>query len=182
MILFTQHTATTAPQGAAEVLEKVRERYSFIPNLASYIAEAPVVLDAVMTLSVAFDNTSFPPEEQQLILLTISTLNGCTYCRTTHTGLGRSSGLSDEAIKAIQSDITIKDQRLNALYQFTKTVFINKGWVEEAAITSFLDAGFTKAQVFETIMGVALKTLTNYCNHIAGAEPNKELIAMAAMD
>jgi hypothetical protein len=28
-------------------------------------------------------------------------------------------------------------------------------------------------------MGVALKTLTNYCNHVAGAQPNAEFVAMA---
>jgi len=34
---------------------------------------------------------------------------------------------------------------------------------------SFLDAGYSKAQAFEVVLGIALKTMTNYCNHLAGA-------------
>ena len=30
------------------------------------------------------------------------------------------------------------------------------------------------------VMGIALKTLTNYCNHLVSAEPNEEFLAMAA--
>ena len=44
---------------------------------------------------------------------------------------------------------------------------------------AFLATGYTKAQVFEVVMGVAMKTLTNYSNHLAGAVPNPEFIAMA---
>lgn len=32
----------------------------------------------------------------------------------------------------------------------------------------FLDAGYTTAQALEAILGVGLKTLSNYASHIAG--------------
>ncbi len=40
-------------------------------------------------------------------------------------------------------------------------------------------AGYTKVKVFEVVMGVPIKTLTNYSNHLAGAVPNPEFVAMA---
>lgn len=39
-----------------------------------------------------------------------------------------------------------------------------------------------RAQVFECVLGVALKTLTNFCNHLAHAEPNPEFVAMAHLE
>lgn len=179
MTIFTRHTEKTAPKGAAEVLAKVMERYGFIPNLAAYVAEAPQVLDAVMALSTAFDNTTFTPQEQQIILLTVSVLNGCEYCRTAHTGLGRMSGLDDATVRAALQLERLPDDRMNALRDFTAAMVKEKGYVSDDKLLAFLNAGYTKAQVFELVMGIALKTLTNYSNHLAKAKPNPEFVAMA---
>ncbi len=182
MSIFTQHTETTAPQGAAEVLAKVKDRYGFIPNLAAYVAESPRVLDAIMNLAGAFDQTSLTPQEQQIVLLTVSALNGCSYCKTVHTALGRKAELDADALRATVAMEPLADPKLNALRDFTHKVVEERGWAAESDVRAFLAAGYTKAQVFEVVMGIALKTLTNYSNHLAGATPNAEFTAMAQGD
>lgn len=177
--IFTKHTDQTAPRGAAEVLAKVNQRYGFIPNLAAYVAEAPLVLDAVLNLSGAFDQTSLTPQERQVVLLTTSALNGCGYCRTVHTALGRMAEIDNATLKAIVALEPLPDRKLNALRDFTRKVVEERGWVEQGHVKAFLAAGYTKAQIFEVVMGVAMKTLTNYSNHLAGATPNAEFVAMA---
>lgn len=179
MDIFTKHTDATAPKGAAEVLSKVKERYGFIPNLAAYIAEAPLVLDSVMGLSGAFDKTSFSPQEQQIILATVSVLNDCSYCRTAHTALSRKAGMDDKTLKAVLDISPLPDKKQNALRDFTRALIEERGQVDEEKIHAFLGAGYTKAQVFEVVLGIAMKTLTNYSNHLAGAEPNREFVMMA---
>jgi uncharacterized peroxidase-related enzyme len=179
MSIFTRHTDLTAPKGAAEVLLKVKERYGFIPNLAAYVAESPLVLDAVLNLVGAFDKVSLTPQEQQIVLLTVSTLNGCSYCKTVHTALGRMAEMDSETLKATIAFEPLSDRKLNALRDFTRKVVEEKGWVKENDVQPFLAAGYAKAQVFEVVMGVAMKTLTNYSNHLAGAVPNPEFVAMA---
>ncbi|MCP9976901.1 hypothetical protein [Actinomadura madurae] len=42
-----------------------------------------------------------------------------------------------------------------------------RGWVEEAEVQAFLDAGYTRRHVMDVILGVGMKTLSNYTNHIA---------------
>lgn len=179
MSLFTKHDETSAPEGAAQVLEMVKDKYGFIPNLAAYVAESPGVLGAILKLSEAFDQSSLTPQEQQVVLLTVSTLNGCSYCKTVHTALGKQVQLDDATIQAVISFEPLKDTRLNALRDFTHQLLEEKGWLDKGKVQSFMDTGFTRAQVFEVIMGVALKTMTNYSNHLAGAEPNAEFISMA---
>ncbi|WP_434131927.1 carboxymuconolactone decarboxylase family protein [Methylocaldum sp. GT1BB] len=179
MSIFTQHSDMTAPAGAAEVLAKVKDLYGFIPNLGAYVSESPLVLDAVLNLDRAFDKVSLTPQERQVVLLTVSTLNGCSYCKTVHTALGRRAEVDGAVLKAVIALEPLPDRKLNALRDFTRKVMEEKGWVKEDDVQKFLMSGFTKAQVFEVVMGVALKTLTNYSNHLAGAVPNPEFIAMA---
>lgn len=179
MSIFIKHTESTAPVEAAVVLSAAKERYGFVPNLAAYVAESPLVLGAVLKLSEQFDQTSLSAQEQQLVLLTVSVLNGCSYCRTAHTALGKMADMNSETLQAIIAFKPLGDPRLEALRTFTQSVVEEKGWVDEQRVQAFLDAGFSRAQVFEIVLGVALKTITNYSNHLAGAEPNEEFVAMA---
>ena len=142
-------------------------------------AESPIVLDAVLALSAAFDKTSLTPQEQQVVQLTVSARNDCNYCRTVHTGLGRKAGLDGATVRATVAFEPLADRRLNALRDFARALVEDRGRVPEAKVDDFLSAGYTRAQVFEVVMGVALKILTNYCNHLVGAQPNAEFVAMA---
>jgi uncharacterized peroxidase-related enzyme len=180
MSLFTKHDESSAPADAAAVLSAAKERYGFVPNLAAYVAESPQVLAAILTLSEQFERTSLSPEEQQVVLLTVSALNGCNYCKAVHTALGKMANMSGEVLETIIACEPLADPRLEALRSFTRSIVEERGVVGEDAVQAFLDAGFTRAQVFEVVLGVALKTVTNYSNHLAGAEPNEEFIAMAS--
>ena len=179
MSLFTKHDETTAPAEAAAVLSAARERYGFVPNLAAYIAESPLVLGAVLELSEQFDHSSLSAQEQQLVLITVSALHGCSYCKTAHTALGKKAGMSDATLKSLIAFERLEDPRLEALRVFTIAVVEQRGRVDELTIRAFLNAGFSKAQVFEVVLGIAMKTITNYSNHLAGAEPNQEFVALA---
>ncbi|MCH6258168.1 carboxymuconolactone decarboxylase family protein [Puniceicoccaceae bacterium K14] len=179
MTTFTKHTTSTAPKGSSEILEKVEERYGFIPNLAAYLAESPAALGSLMSLAQAFDASSFTEHEQQIIQLTVSLMNGCTYCKTAHTALSRKADLDDETLQATIAFAPLPDAKQTTLRDFTRVVVENKGHVSEEELLKFLEAGYTQAQVFEVILGISMKTLTNYSNHFTGAKPNPEFIAMA---
>lgn len=182
MVTFTRHDSSTAGVGAAQVLARVKDRYGFVPNLAAYLAESPPVLDAVLNLGGSFERTSFSPREQQIVLLAVSAYHGCGYCQTVHTALALKVGLDRASLDAVLGSDPLPDARENVLRDFTRAVVASRGEVAGAEIKAFLDAGYTRAQVFECVLGVALKTLTNFCNHLAGAEPNPEFVAMARLD
>lgn len=179
MSIFTRHTENTSPEGASEVLDAVKQRYGFIPNLAAYVAESPNTLNTILKMSEAFDQSSFTAQEQQIVLLTVSALNGCSYCKTVHTALGKMADMEEATLNDVVALKPLKDPRLNSLRKFTQQLVENRGWLEEKDIQAFLEAGFDRGQVFEVVLGVALKTATNYSNHLANAEPNKEFLEMA---
>ncbi len=57
--------------------------------------------------------------------------------------------------------------RLAALSGFAAAMVEKRGWVSDAQIAAFLDAGFTKGHVLDVVLAVSMKTLSNYVNHIA---------------
>lgn len=179
MSVFTKYDPSTAPTEAAAVLSAAKARYGFVPNLAAFVAESPLVLSAILKLSEQFDLSSLSAQERNVVLLTVSALNGCSYCKTAHTAMGKMAEMSSETLQAIIAFKPLKDARLEALRSFTRTLVEEKGWADEMQVRDFLDAGFTRAQVFEVVLAIGLKTITNYSNHLAGAEPNKEFVAMA---
>ncbi len=51
--------------------------------------------------------------------------------------------------------------------RLTRAMVVQRGWVDEAEIEAFLAAGHTRRQVLDIVLGVGMKTLSNYTNHIA---------------
>lgn len=166
--MFPTHTIDSAPEGSKETLTAVEKAFGFLPNLAGKLAEAPTALDGYITLSGIFTGpkASLSPVEQQVVLLATSAENGCTYCGAAHGLMAHGAGLSRDDVRAVQAGQKISDSKLEALRAFATAVVEDRGWVKEADMEAFLNAGYTHAQVLEVIVGVAVKTITNYTNHI----------------
>ena len=117
--------------------------------------------------------------EQQVAYLAVNVLNQCEYCTSGHSVLARQAGVPDDAIQALREAETIADPRMQALRLFAEVVVRERGFVGDAAIDSFLSAGFTKANVLEVVTIVATKTISNYVNHI-GHTPLDGFMAQTA--
>lgn len=70
-------------------------------------------------------------------------------------------------IQALRQGSIPGETRAAALVVFTRAVVQQRGWVGEEALNAFLADGYTGAQVLEVLVIVALKTLSNYTNHLA---------------
>ena len=84
-----------------------------------------------------------------------------------HTGIANLEKVPEEVIEAARSGKPYADKRLEALRQFTRSVVVNRGWVSDEELETFLAAGFTKQHVLEIVVGVAYKVISTYTNHIA---------------
>lgn len=141
-----------------------------VPNLYAKMAEAPALLKAYQEISEIFTLSGLTPTEQQVVLLTVSRVNRCTYCVGAHSVLADMGGVATEVTDAIRNDTPIADPRLEALRRFTARLVEARGWLDDADVQAFFDAGYQPANVLDVIVGVGQKTLSNYTNHIAGTE------------
>lgn len=167
MTNFQVHTIDSAPEAAKPILQDAQKALGFVPNLYATMAEAPTILEGYMALSKIFSKTELSETERQIILMTNNRLNGCKYCMAAHTTLSQMGGVAADVIEALRNDTPISDKKLEALRQFATVINQSRGWPTDAEIEAFLDAGYTRQTVFEVILGTALKTLSNYTNHIA---------------
>ncbi len=164
---FTIYTIETAPENSKEALIHAKEAFGFIPNLEGILAEAPATLKAGMALWELFETTSFTPIEQQVIYLTANYEHDCRYCMAAHSGLAKMIGMTLEDIEALRQGQPLADRKLQALRLFTQQMIVARGWVNDQEVEAFLAAGYTKQQVLEVILGIAVKIIHNYSNHIA---------------
>lgn len=180
MTQFTTHTLQSAPAAAKPLLEAAKAKLGFIPNLYGNLAEAPAALQAYFDLSAHFDKTSFTPVERQVVLIAISTENNCEFCVAAHSLIARTMvKVPGAVVDALRQLRPLPDARLDALATFTREVVRGRGFVARDAVDAFLKAGFTRQQVIEVVLGVALKTLSNYVNHLTETKTNAEFAAEA---
>lgn len=180
MNTFTPHTLETAPEQARPLLNGAIAKLGFLPNLYAHLAEAPAALEAYFGLSAQFDKTSLSAEERQVVLLAASVENGCEFCVAAHTMMAREMvKVPLETVDALRAAQALPQPRLDALATFTRALVRDRGWASDAASGAFFAAGFTRQQAIEVVLGVAMKTLSNYANHLTDTKTNPELSAHA---
>lgn len=168
------HDETTAPPAARPLLEQVKHANGIIPNMLGVLAENPAALEGYLNLSRIFDSAGFSPLERQVVQLTVSIENACHFCVAAHSAAAAAEGLDASVIEAVRTNQRITDTRLDALRVFTRRMVHQRGFVSDTDVSVFLNAGWEKAAILGVVLGVALKTVSNYANHVAETPLNKD--------
>lgn len=164
---YKVHTIETAPEAAKETLKGALKAYGFLPNLLAVMAESPAMVKAYRAVVDLFEETSLTPSERQVVLLTVSYENRCEYCVAAHSVIAGMQRVPENVVQAIRAGQPISDGKLEALRRFVSAVVVTRGLPTEADTQAFLTAGYGRAQVLDVVLGVGVKTLSNYTNHIA---------------
>lgn len=165
---FTIYNTDNAPEESKPLLNAAKENFGFVPNLLGEFAEAPAVLEGYLKLNEIVGKTNFTAQEQQLAILTVSIENQCHYCSAIHsTILKNQLNVDEQIVNAVRNGESVPHEKYNALVNYVRTVVEKRGFVDDSEIESFLDAGYTKQNVLEVNLIIALKTISNYTNHIA---------------
>lgn len=149
-------------------LEEALNKLGFIPNMYGVMANSPGLLDTYIHGYERFrESSGFTPAEQEVVLLAISRENGCAYCVAAHSFIAdRMSGVPAAVTDAIRDGVPIPDARLAALHDFARTLVVQRGLPGKADVAAFLAAGFTERHILEIVLAIAVKTLSNYANHL----------------
>ena len=161
------HDETTAPPAARPLLAQVKRANGFIPNMLGVLAENPAALEGYVSLSHIFDTAGFSPLERQVVQVTVSIENACHFCVAAHSAAAAAEGLDASVIEAVRNNQRIADPRLEALRVFTRRMAQQRGFVSDTDVSVFLNAGWERAAILGVVLGIALKTMSNYANHVA---------------
>ncbi len=175
---FKFYTPENSSGEAKEILSSVNSKYGFVPNLFAYMAEAPYTIQAYAMLTELLDKTGLNAGQQQIALLAVSHFNQCEFCRVAHQAFGKMNKASAQTLNAIVGDSLIEDPSDKALVDMVIAIVDGRGWVSDEQLSAFFDAGFDKRNVYDLILIVTIKTLSNYSNHLTKPEANPQLVAM----
>ncbi|HEY4083041.1 MAG TPA: peroxidase-related enzyme [Burkholderiaceae bacterium] len=157
--------ASAAPKAAA-TLNAVKAKIGMIPNLYATLAQSPAALDALLAINTAVSEGTLSGAEREIISLATAQVNGCQYCLSAHTLMGKGAGLSAEQILKARSG-SGNSARQAAIASFAQSLLTHRGHVAEAEVASARDAGLSDGELMEIVVGVAANTLTNFANNLA---------------
>ena len=178
--LFQPLTVAAAPEASKPILENIQKGYGFVPNLMATFANSPTVLQGYLAMDGAFEKGTFTPIERQLILLAASEENKCGYCAAAHSTIAKAFlHAPAETIDAVRTGKPLNDKKQDALVNLVREIVRERGFASPATVDAFLAAGYEKPQVMELLLGVALKTVSNYLDHLSPATVDQAFAAEA---
>lgn len=150
------------------IFDNLQKGLGFVPNLYAYYAKNETALGDYLTLQNR--KSTLKAKEREVINLVTSQINGCLYCLSAHTALGKMNGFTDEQIIEIRKGGVSFDAKLDALAKFTLDVVENKGKVSENSKDIFFSAGYSEANMIDVIIVVGDKIISNYIHNLTGIE------------
>ncbi len=151
---------------AKELLDVVQTKLGMVPNMTRAMANAPAVLDAYLSFSGALSKGKLPSKLREQIAITVSERNGCNYCLSAHSAIGKMVGLSQEQILDSRRGTAI-DSKTDAVLRFAGQLIDNQGRVDDEDVAALRKAGLDDATIAEVVAHVALSVFTNYFNNVA---------------
>lgn len=168
-------------QKTNEILDNVKKYSGFVPNMYSKMGANTALLDAYTYSYNTFRaNAGFTPAEQEVIFLSVAYENNCEYCMGAHSLIAdKMSKVPLEVTNAIREGKQIPNAKFAALSKLTRSLTVNRGNVSQAEIDAFLAEGYSEIQVLGIIAGIAVKTLSNYSNHLTNPVLDKSFAGRA---
>lgn len=165
---FKIYTTENAPDKSKPLLRGAEKANGFLPNILGVMTESPAVLESYLKLNKILSKSDFSPQERELAILAVSVENQCLYCTAVHsTTLKNQLNSDEEIVNAVRKGEELTDPKLNALVRYARKAVKNRGHLSEEDLNEFLDTGYSKRNMLEINLIIALMTISNYTNHLA---------------
>lgn len=145
---------------ARALLDGVQKQLGTVPNFIRALANSPAALSAFLGLYAPLRSAAIDKATQERIALVVAEENGCQYCVSAHTAIGRGAGLSnEEMLRNRQGDSA--DRKAAAAVAFAKALNEHRGELTTGEFDALRAAGFSDGEIVEIITLVALNVFTN---------------------
>jgi len=163
-------TVADAPEKAQPLLNAVNAQLGSVPNMFRLISTSPQALEGYLGMSGALGKGALPAATRERIALAVAEINGCNYCLSAHTYLGKNLAKLDDAEITANRSGASNDPKADAAVRFAAKVAAARGHIAEADFAAVRLAGYSDAQIVEIVQHVALNTWTNYFNEVFQTE------------
>jgi len=165
---FTVPTRAEVSETNQGMFDNLQKGLGFVPNLYAYFAKSDTALGDYLALQNR--KSSLKAKEREVINLVTSQINGCRYCQSAHTILGKMNGFTDAQVLEIRKGTATFDSKLDTLVRFTASTVENRGRATEESKEAFFDAGYTEANLVDVVIVIGDKIISNYIHNLTGFE------------
>lgn len=166
MTNFTVPTRGEVSENNQAIFDNLQKGLGFVPNLYAYYAKNETALGDYLALQNR--KSTLKAKEREVINLITSQINGCKYCQSAHTALGKMNGFTEDQIIELRKGSASFDSKLDALVKFTASVVENKGNATQESKDTFFEVGYTEANLIDVIIVVGDKVISNYIHNLTG--------------
>ncbi len=159
-VKFIVPTRENVSESNQILFDNLKKAVGFVPNMYAFFAHSPTALSDYLTLQNR--KNSLNNKEREVINLIVSQLNGCDYCKSAHTEVGKVVGFTEEEIFEIRRANISFNTKLNALVRLTKEIVEQKGKVSDETKSTFFNEGYNTENLVDTVMTIGDKIMTNY--------------------
>ena len=168
--IATPPSIAEAPAASRPLLDAVARQLGSAPNMFRLIALSPAALEGYLGMSGALAKGTLQAATRERIALAVAEVNGCGYCLSAHTYLGRNLAKLDDAEITANRNGASNDPKADAAVRFAAKVAKHRGHITDSDFAAVKDAGYTDAQVIEIVQHVALNSWTNFFNEVFQTE------------
>jgi AhpD family alkylhydroperoxidase len=176
---YKVHTIESAPEKSKPALLGLKQNVGLVPNLAATMAESPTLVNGFVGAFGNFHSGTFNGAEKQVLLLTNAVTNRCAWAVAFHSTMALKEGVASAVVQAIRDERLPDDRKFAALSGYTKALIDQRGHLSDSQFENFRAAGYTAAQAFEVIAGLAVSTMANYAGNLANPPLEAPIAAQA---
>ncbi len=147
-----------------QIFDKIKATFGKVPNLYATMAHSENALGAYLQLQQA--PSSLTAREKEVVNLVVSQVNNCIYCLSAHTLIAKNNGFTEAQTFEIRSAAITFDEKLNALAKLTQNITLTRGKADPVLIERFLEVGYTKENLVDTIVLIGDKSITNLLHSV----------------
>ena len=151
----------------ADTYGAIKKQMGGVVNLFQALGNNPNSLTAYLQIGGLLKSSGLSGVDLETISLVSAHTNGCEYCESAHTALGKMAGMKPEEILSVRRGVGL-DPKSKALVQFVKEVVSERGHVSNETFNALKLAGYNDSQVTAIFLSVAQNIFSNYFNNFNG--------------
>ncbi|CAH8281922.1 putative peroxidase-related enzyme [Mariniflexile fucanivorans] len=168
MTTFKVPTREDVSSNNQAIFDNLKKAVGFVPNIYATVAYSETALGNYLPFESA--KSSLSNKEKEVINLITSQVNGCRYCQSAHTAIGKLNGFTDEQVLELRQGFYSSDKKYDALVKTAKQITLNNGKVDDATLETFFNTGYTKGSLVDIILAVNAVSVTNYIHNLTQVE------------
>lgn len=166
---------TTPDLKAQELLGGVKKMLGTTPNMFTTMAHSSAALGVFVGALGALGSSKLSSGLREQIALAVAGANGCDYCASAHTALGKMNKIAEGEL-ALNLKSKSSDAKTQAALTFARKVVDARGHVSDADVQLLRTSGFSEGDIVDMVAVTCINIFTNYFNHVAATEIDFPLV------